>query len=208
MTFSRSDFPHLKPGIIIFVCALACGGAALLFSKSHVASTQQSQQAAQRGLNEAQRQLADARNRLSAAQDDQKNIAAYAKEYARMVDRNIIGNEQRLDWIEGLDNIRRQRRVLNATYTIAPQHPYTPAPALENGNFDLSLSPVSLHLDLLHERQLVAFFDALRSDMKGWFMLDHCALSRSGAAFEDAGAAQLKAECTGGWLTLKNRNQK
>lgn len=208
MTFSRSDLPHLKSSLLIFLCALSGGVAALLLSQNHVASAQQRQQAAQRELNEAQRQLADARNRLTAAQDDQQNRATYAKEYARLVDRKIIGIEQRLDWIEGLDSLRRQGRVLNVTYTITPQRPYTPAPPLESGNFDLNLSPLNLHLDLLHEGQLVSFLDALRSDMKGWFMLEHCALSRSGAAFEDSGAVQLKAECNGGWLTLKNRSQK
>lgn len=208
MTFSSSDLPHLKSSLIIFLCVLSGGVAALIFSQNHVASTQHRLQAAQRELNEAQRKLADAHTRLAAVQDDRQYMATYAMEYARLVDRKIIGTEQRLDWVEGLDSLRRQGRVLNATYTISPQRPYTPVPPLENGNFDLNLSPISLRLDLLHEGQLISFFDALRSDMKGWLMLDHCALARSGAAFADSGAAQLTAECSGGWLTLKNRSQK
>jgi hypothetical protein len=208
MNFSKSDFPHIKSSAIIFLCALAGSGAALTYSQSYVARAQHSQQDARHQLNEAQHQLADARNRMTAAQDGQKIKETYALKFAELQDRMIIGNEQRLDWIEGLDKIRKQNRMPEFTYTIGPQRPYAPAPGLESGNFDLNLSPITLHLALLHEAQLINFFDTLRSELKGAFILDHCALTRSGAEFENSSAPQLTAECAGGWLTLKNRNEK
>lgn len=208
MTFSKSDFPYIKWSLLFFLLALGIGSAALIFSGSYTSRAQQEQQAAQRKLNEAQHQLSEARNRLAAAQDDQKNMATYAQEYAVLLDHKIIGSNQRLDWIEGLDKIRKQSRVLDFKYTIAPQQPYMPPLPVESGNFDLNLSTMTLHFDLLHEEQLINFFEALRTDMKGRFILDRCALERSGAAPENVSAPQLKAECTGGWLTLQNRDVK
>jgi len=208
MILSKSDFPHIKWSAIFFLLAFGSGSAMLIFSKTCTNHAQQEQKAAQHRLNEARHQLSDAYNRMTAAQDDQKNKDAYAQEYAGLLDRKIIGGDQRLDWIEGLDTIRKQNRVLDFKYTIAPQQPYTPPMPVENGNYDLNLSTMTLHLDLLHEEQLINFFEALRTEMKGRFILDSCALDRSGATPENIAAPQLKAECVGGWLTLQNRNAK
>jgi len=208
MTLSKSDFPHIKWGVLVFLLALVGGSAALIFSGSHATRAQQEQKAALHQMSEAQHQMGEARNRLAAAQDDQKNMATYALEYADLQDRKIIGSGQRLDWIEGLDTIRKQNRVLDFKYTISPQQPYTPLLPVESGNYDLNLSTMTLHLDLLHEEQLINFFEALRTEMKGCFILNRCALERSGAAPENIAAPQLKAECTGGWLTLQNRSAK
>ena len=70
-------------------------------------------------------------------------------------------------------------------------------------------SDMSLTFDLLHEGQLIRFFDALRSSINGWFMLDGCSVTRTDNASDNSKAGsvpQLKAECKGGWLTLKNQN--
>ena len=74
---------------------------------------------------------------------------------------------------------------------------------MDAGNFLLGRSNITLQLDLLHEEQLLHFFANVRKQMKGWFMLDGCTLSRTGATDE---IAPLKAECTGGWVTLKNKS--
>jgi hypothetical protein len=75
------------------------------------------------------------------------------------------------------------------------------------GNFELKLSGLTLQLDLLHEIQLIKFFDALRSNIRGWFIIDHCTLERAGATTpgEVSTAPQLKAECGGGWITMKKK---
>lgn len=208
MTFSKSDFPYIKWSLLAFLLALAGSGAALITSGSHAARAQQQQISAQHRLSEAQRQLGAARSRLVAAQNDQNNMATYAQEYAVLLDRKIIGSDQRLDWIEGLDKVRKQNRVLGFKYSISPQQPYTLPLPVDSGNFDLNRSAMTLHFDLLHEEQLMSFFDALRTDMKGRFILDRCALARNGAAPENSAAPQLTAECSGGWLTLHSRNAK
>jgi len=198
MIFSRADFSHLKWSLLIFSSMLCASSAAIVVSKNSVVRAQREQQAAQRQLNTARRQLAS-------ANEDRENMKAYTFEYGGLLKRNIIGDDQRLDWIEGLEKIRQQHRVLDFKYSIAPQRPYTPPSALSSGNFKLNMSDMSLQFDLLHEEQLMAFFDTLRSDINGWFILDHCAMERSAAP--DA-SAQLKAVCSGGWLTLKSKSEK
>ncbi len=207
MTFSTSDFSHIKWSLLIFLFVLCTGGAAIMVSENIVAQSQHDQRDAMRQLNEA-------RSRLALAEEDHKNMQTYTLEYNTLLKRNVIGNDQRLDWIEGLEKIHKQNRVpgfMEFKYAIAPQKPYIPAPPLDNGNFNINLSGMTLQFELLHEEQLTAFFDALRTGINGWFILDHCTMERTNAAadHDDFGVAhQLKAECTGGWLTLKNRNAK
>jgi len=196
MTFSQSDLPYIKWSLLTLLLTLALGGSAVFISQSYAHNAQIAKRTAQQQLNEA-------RSKLNAARDDQENMATYTKEYSAIQRREIIGDEQRLNLIEGLETLRKRNRVLDFKYAIAPQQPYKPAPALDSGNFDLRLSPMTLQIELLHEGQFINFFDNLRRDINGWFMLDHCALERVSGS-----AAQLKADCAGGWLTLKNRNAK
>lgn len=199
MTLSKSDFQHIKWRLLGFLLVFCIGGLAVFFSLSMVEQAQHSQQSAQSLLDSE-------RNRLAAAQEDRGNMAAYALEYGDLMQRDIFSDGQRLDWIEGMEKIKRLNTVLDFQYTIAPQQPYSPTPSINSGNFDLLLSGVTLRFDLLHEVQLLNFFDALRSSSKGWFIVDHCTLERTGLASDNPDAvARLKAECTGGWLTLKNR---
>lgn len=196
MTFSQSDFPHIKWSLLTLLLVLTIGGSAVFFSRNYAHNAQNAKRTAQQQLNEA-------RSKLTASRDDQENMATYTKEYSAIQRREIIGDEQRLNLIEALETLRRRNRVLDFKYAIAPQQPYKPLPALDTGNFDLRLSPMTLQMELLHEGQLINFFDSLRRDMNGWFMLDRCTLERVSGS-----AAQLKADCAGGWLTLKNRNAK
>lgn len=200
MSDFRTDLPHYQWGLLALVLALLICGTAVAFSQGFLTRAQEAHNAAQKQLN-------DARKYLAAAQDDRANMAAYAEEYALLLRRNIIGNEQRLDWIDGLETIRNQNVVLGFKYTIAPQKVYKPPTALDSGNFTLNASEMKLDFDLLHEGQLVNFFNALRKNIKGEFLLDGCTVERLDKTNTTHGISpQLKAECSGEWLTLKNRN--
>ena len=190
----RSDFPHLKWSLLILLLVLCSGGCMIILSHLFVTH-------AQRELVHAQHQLNDTRKQLAAAMQDQENIQTYSAEYGELVKLNIIGDDQRLDWTEGLEKIHQQLLVLDFKYALAPQHPYVPPTSLDSGNFTLNMSDMTLQLDLLHEGQMIRFFNALHSGIKGWFILEHCTLERSA----DSGSSTLlKADCGGGWLTLKN----
>ena len=196
----KTDLPHYQWGLLALLLTLAVCGTAAVFSQEFLGHAQSASAA-------AHKQLSDARKNLTAAQDDRANMDAYAEEYEQLLKRNIIGNEQRLDWLDGLETLRKQNVVLGFTYSIAPQQTYKPPIALDSGTFILNASEMKLSLDLLHEGQLANFFNALRLNIKGFFLLDGCTLERLDKTNAAPGITpQLKAECTGVWLTLKNRS--
>jgi hypothetical protein len=196
MSFSPADLPILKWSLGAFMLSLALGAGIIYLSNNYLEESLKERKT-------AQQKLFDARAQLLSAQNDAENMSSYAFEYNSLLAQKVIGDEQRLDWLEGLEKMRQQGSVLDFQYTIAPQQSYTPAPPLDAGNFKLSRSSMSMKIDLLHEEQLLRLFADMRGKLKGWFMLDGCSISRTGT---DDEMAPLKAECTGGWFTMKNKN--
>ena len=196
MRFSKADFLLMRRSILMASLSALLSITVLYGSSRYAEHAQQDQYNAQRLLNEAQ-------NRLATARQDRENMTAYSGEYGAMEEHKIIGDEQRLDWIEGLEKLRRQNLVTDFHYNIAPQKNHIEIPGVDSGSFHIRYSEMKLQFDLLHEAQLLDFFDALRSQIKGHYQLEGCALQRG---VTDENSFHLKAECYGGWITLKNRN--
>ena len=196
MTFSKDDLPILKWSLGAFVLSLVLSAGIISLSNSYLETSLKGRQI-------AQQQVFDTRAQLLAAQSDEENMSAYAFEYNSLLGQKVVGDEQRLDWMEGLEKLRQQGSVLDFKYTISPQKSYTPNPPLDAGNFILSRSSMSMQIDLLHEEQLLHLFADMHSKLNGWFMLDGCTLSRTIATDE---MSPLKADCTGGWFTMKNKS--
>jgi len=193
MSFSTDDLGDIKWSLL--ACLVSAGIAIVLINYSADIQQQSLHQ-----LQQAQRQLNTAREQLMTAQSDLENMSSYQMEYDALVDQKVIGKEPRLDWIEGLERIRAQGLLPSFKYNIAPQSNYTPNPPLTAGSFALSLSPMSLELNLRHEGQLMDFFSALHSQMPGWFLLDKCQISRTDST--QYSGVNLRADCTGGWFTM------
>ena len=198
MKLSRSDLALMQWSVLA-VCAVALLGAAFVYGNRHYAL-----QTRQEWRN-AQAMLDDARRQLAAAREDKLNMAAYAEKYAALADLGIIGDGQRLDWMEGLERLRQQHLVSSFRYHIAPQKAHAPMPPIDSGNFDIQYSEMTLEFELRHEGQLLNFFNALHDQVRGHYQLEGCTLKRQSTG-EDGAAGGLGAECHGGWITLKNRN--
>ncbi|MEQ1813493.1 MAG: hypothetical protein ABL860_03455 [Candidatus Nitrotoga sp.] len=205
MRLSLKDWPHIKTGGLIFLLTLGFSGVIILSGESYLENTHANQHSSQRQLSEARRQLAGARA-------DRDNMETYTAEYKSLIKNNIIGANQRLDWLEGLEKLRKQRHVLDFKYTISPQQNFVPKSPLDHGSFELKQSTMTLQLDLLHEEQLIRFFNALHAQVKGRYILEQCVLERRATAVDSSSVsafnttAQIHATCSGGWLALQNRS--
>lgn len=198
MKFIRSDLAVMRSSLMTLTVAASCS-MLLIYMSDRQADI------AEKNWSNAQRQLHTAQTELNNAKLDQENLANYQGEYDASVAQHLIGNEPRLDWVESLERLRQQKLVDDLHYNIGPQKSYTPLPAIDSGNFEIKYSEMKLQLDLLHEGQLFDFYDALRDQIKGWYQLDSCSILRTHWEGQ-SGSTQLRAECNGGWITLKNRS--
>lgn len=198
MRYTASDLRSIRWSLLAISASILVSALALYSSARYAERVREDHAGALQQLNDARRQL-------DGAIEDKQNMAVYAGEYATLSDLGVIGEDHRLDWMEGLEGLRQQGLVTDFRYNIAPQTGYAPQPPVDSGIFDIRYSEMKLQFDLLHEGQLLDFFDALRSQVKGRYLLEGCSVRRVAEPGADT-AIRLAAECDGGWITLKNRN--
>ena len=200
MKLTKGDFPILRWSIIAICASILISAAIVYFTNTYATTTQ-------RDLSKAMQMRNNSRNSLNTAHQDRDNMSIYADEYGSLINRKIVGDDLRLDWIEGMEKLRQNNLVTNFRYNIFPQKRYVPNPPVDSGNMVINYSEMKLQFDLLHEEQLVDFFTALPKNIPGWYQLEGCTLNRSSSHDpNDLPGTQLKASCFGGWITLKSRN--
>lgn len=216
------DLRRIRWNLGLFL-ALALLGAAAVFVSLH--STTDAQQ--------VHRQALDKRDEIQAkmahARDEEQELRQKFSRYENILTRGYIGNEHRLDWIEDIRKIKAARKLLEVQYELAPQQMLdssvlkptsaTPSGPLKGdrdsstsrppagaGNisgYDFMVSNMQLHMQLLHEDDLLNFLADLRDSMRAYIRVNKCDVQRQSVP---GSAAQLKADCSIDWITLREKN--
>ena len=180
------------------LCCAAIVGISLL--ALHLASDYRDRQAQRLDLAQKERRAAAAR--FNQVETEKLEMRAFAPRFQALQRRGLIGEENRLDWIDAIRLSQQQRHLLPLSYEISAQQVLKVPLPLTMGQYQLRGSKMQLHMDLLHEMDLLNFFDDLRQ--AGYFAVQDCALKRGGGA--SAGqSASLSADCSLLWLTLGDR---
>ncbi len=194
MKFSRADLPKIQNSLIVALLTTVLGAATLLYSLDRAQSTQLTRDAAHR----EQEELA---SKLKNVRDEENEIRMETITFNQLQARGVIGEERRLDWIELLKNIHRQRRLIDLNYEFAAPHALDPLPGK---GLAFYASTMKLHLKLLHEEDLTRLLADLRSQAKALIQVRSCKVSRlvNGAAEHSDSPAKLLADCEIDWITL------
>ncbi len=194
MKLTAADWRKLRLSLVIFVLFCLGGAALVLFSLEQ-------QQQARRLLATAQGHNAQAQARLKQVREEESEIKLKAALFSNLAARGVIGEEQRLDWVELLRDIRNNRRLLDIQYEFSPQQP------LGNGQgpWSFQVSSMRLQLQLLHEEDLLNVLADLRNTAKALVLVRSCEVSRQPhPPGESQGLhANLKAQCLLDWITLR-----
>ncbi len=199
MKFSTKDLPHIRGLLIMLALALILGAVLIYVSDGVLTQAQQSKIIADREWSEALRKLERTKN-------EQEDLQGYYHQYQNLVEQNVIGQERRLDWIETIEKIRNQLNIFSVKYKLEPQETLNLENNSTSNSFDLHRSNMTLDFSLLHEGQLLNFFDALSEEAKGMYLLENCTLTRNDLVRQLRFVPNLQAECTLGWITLNEKN--
>ena len=199
MKFSTKDLPHIRGLLIMLALALILGAVLIYVSDGVLTQAQQSKILADREWSEALRKLERTKN-------EQEDLQGYYHQYQNLVEQNVIGIERRLDWIETIEKIRNQLNIFSVKYKLEPQETLNLENNSTSNSFDLHRSNMTLDFSLLHEGQLLNFFDALSEEAKGMYLLESCTLTRNDLVRQLRFIPNLQAECTLGWITLNEKN--
>jgi hypothetical protein len=204
MTLDTKDLKRLQWAIAFLIIMSLVGGGA-------VWTTEQMKKSSNIALQEATAARKDIQTRLARAREEQQELTEKLTRFQALRTRGYIGPEQRLNWVEAIARIKAKHRISKLDYDFAPQRrvdasilPGGPAA----GGFEIMSSQMRLQIHLLHEGELLAFLADLRTDLRSTVealvLVRSCAIERLAPGIGDRGSkAQLKAECTLEWITLK-----
>jgi hypothetical protein len=179
--------------LALVVAAVVAAGAGSLWSAARM-------RAASDELARQKQALAQARQRLAQADRERRLLAAHLPAYRALVARGVIGAENRLAWIEAVQQANREARLYGVDYSIEPRQP---APAALAGNIPLKQSVMKLKMPLLVETDLPRFLDALKARAPGLFSVRSCRMARTpNAPFAAVNQPRLEADCELLWFTV------
>lgn len=158
---------------------------------------------ARQQLAQQERQLKEARNQLYQSGEEREIITRYLDRYLQLQRIGFVGEEQRINWLDGLRVANQATELFGVDYQISEQRAYAYATEFSPGQIELHQSIMKLRFGLLHEGDLTRFFNALAQAGAGIFYIDQCVIKRI-----DIGAAlryqpNLAAECELSWVTAR-----
>ena len=180
------------PAILLLVFS-ACGAALAWAAKRTLASDH-------RTLAAAQAERRSAHERLARLGQEEREVHEHLEIYRRLKDLRILGEERRLEWLDALARIRRQRALLDLRYQIDPQKPMKREPAV--GELQVRSSTMKVELALLHEGDLLHFLEDLRASGGAYYAVRRCSIHRSPFVAGKPAAPSLRSTCEIDLITM------
>jgi hypothetical protein len=186
------------PGIVA-AALVAAGVVAVILTQQLVQKAAAERQAAAAERQSAQEQLAR-------ATDEEREIRDRLVDYRKLVERGVIGEEQRLDWVDRIGEIKAARKLFDVKYSIDAQRPVDYPGLGASGDVEFLASAMRLDMLLLHEEDLFRFLDDLRRALSAHVVVRSCTLQRSDRAAPERGLApRLQASCDIDLVTIRDR---
>ena len=194
------DWPTIRKPLAIFLSALVVSSLVLTAAFKYNKSETDLMLVAERNLSQAQQRYNEARR-------NKEVYRQYLDSYLKLSAKGVIGKEQRLSWIEVLQDINKRLQLSSLRYEISPQQAAElPAISLPR-NIKANASKMKLNAGLLHESDLVDVLETLKLHANGFYALDSCEIfSRLGsrrAIRYQPGASYVGIDCILSWYTIE-----
>jgi hypothetical protein len=198
MKMTRPDWIYLRWPLIALVTGLAIGAASVAFTHLSLEKSKKDHRVALAQRTEIQ-------GKLARANQEQVELREKIGRYQELTSKGYFGAEQRLDWVEIISQIRKDRRLADLQYDLSAQHPVDrfllPAGA-SAGNQQFLASTFRFNVSLVHEGDLMRVLEAFATRIPAYVVLKQCSLSRAA----DAGPRSLmtlRADCEQEWITVQ-----
>ena len=190
------DWRALRGSIVLFALALAIGAAA-------AGGAMRFHDAASRSHDTQKHRLETIRARYRTIDEQRRLVESRLPEFRALEAAGIIGEEQRLTWIEALQEVAARVGLPSLRYRIEPRTSYEAGLDLGPGAYRPFSSVVRVEAGLLHEGDFERLMHGLAIRSAGLYRVERCELRRAGPSFVmRAGAVNLAAECDLRWVTF------
>jgi hypothetical protein len=193
---NQEDLQALRAPLLLLLIVLVAGAGAIYY-------TDRLKSGARQQLVQQQNQLKEARTRLQKSGDEKEIIVKYLDEFRQLERAGFVGEEQRINWLDGLRVANLRADLFGVDYQIGTQAPYAYAASFDPGPITLHQSVMRLRFRLLHEADLMRFLNALAAQGGGFFTVDQCSLRRIDTRGVIRYQPNINADCDLSWVTAK-----
>ena len=193
---NSEDLKALRTPLAFLVTMIALAGGAVYYTDK-LTKTAVTDLTRQKGV------LQTAQTRMRQSGDEKEIIVKYVETYRELEKTGFAGEEQRINWLDALRNTNTRTEQFGVSYQIGIQHPYPNAAEFDPGPITLQESIMELDLRLMHEGDLLRFFDELRAQKVGLFDVKECTLIRTDRAETLRNSPYLSAKCNLAWITAR-----
>jgi len=193
---NQSDLQALRNPLLVLASVVLLGALAVYYSGRLMISARQQ-------LAQQQVQLKEARTRLQKSGDEKDIIVRYLGGFRQLERSGFVGDEQRINWLDGLRLANQQADLFGVDYQIGAQRSYAFAAEFSPGALALNQSVMRVRFRLLHEGDLNRFFDALARQGAGIFTVDQCQMRRIDTRGVIRYQPNVNAECDLSWITVR-----
>ena len=193
---NAADLQALRNPLIALLLVMVAGATAIYYSD-------RMKKAAAQQLAQQQVLHKEARTRVQKSGEEKDIIVKYLDSFRQLQSDGFIGEEQRINWLDGLRLANQQADLFGVDYQIGTQGPYPYAAELDPGQLQLNQSVMRLQFRLLHEGDLMRFMTALSRQGGGVFSIDQCVMKRVNTRGVIRYQPNATADCELSWITAK-----
>ncbi len=120
----------------------------------------------------------------------------------------LIGEEDRLNWLEVLSETVKDLHTEKIEYRIDEQKPFEDPKIEITGNYQVFSSQMHLSTLLLHEGDFLKIIDTLKTKANGLFHINECEFIRLQQQSKTSVASNISAQCSLTWFTIRYKNDR
>ena len=194
------DYSLLKGRIVLFFCVLVVCALLLWFSFSQLSKHQQMINSTQSGTDYATEEIDHLNNLVSLFEN-------FNIDYKKYIKQGFLAEEQRLLWIESLENTANNLGLHNLSYQISPRQQLSNEIQALPPNISLFKSKLTFESGLIHEGDLIELINSLNKLNSGLFIVDSCKIDRTVEEVKVASNNNFQAICSTLWYTAVYNEQ-
>jgi hypothetical protein len=148
--------------------------------------------------------MREAQEKVQRSGQEKNVILQYLPAYQKLEAEGLVGDEQRLEWIESLRKANRQAGLFGVSYQLEPRKALQIQSIVNPMAQHVQTSDMKIAFGLMHEGDLMKFLDSLNTQHSGLFLVKRCAVDRPVRTDAPPAPRQanLNAKCELSWLTI------
>jgi hypothetical protein len=155
------------------------------------------------------REMRNWRNKIDDANKNNQILVEHEETFKKLQNRSVIGDENRLSWVEVVQDAANSRSMASVKYNIVSQVMLDKKKVDKKyKGIDIFKSMMSLDMKFMHEGDLFVMLNALRHKAKGLMVVDKCNIELinkniSEGVIDQNATENMAAYCELSWYTLK-----